>query len=104
MVQSLRSGKHMGRKIFGVLMLMAVLSFFLKVSFLGHHHHRHIEKRNENGVHIIQSFKDEWAMAQRVVTETQTSMPTRVLEKFPVSFCLFPEKMPFHSIKLSISF
>ena len=82
-VQSFRSGKHMGRKIFAVLILMVVMSVFFKVSFMG----GGVEmngKSIENGHLILQRFKEDWASAQRVVTETQTgetSMPKRVLER-----------------------
>lgn len=88
MAQGLISGKNMGRKIFVALMLMAVISVFVKVSFWS----EHLEKRRENGLLILQTFKNDWAWAQRVVTETEASvsrteasMPKRVLEKFPVS-------------------
>ncbi|KAF2288573.1 hypothetical protein GH714_008694 [Hevea brasiliensis] len=77
--QSLRSGKNMGRKIFAALTLMLVVSVFLKVSFLDHH----VESGGENGLLIIQTIKEDWAMAQRIVTENAASMPKRVLEKFP---------------------
>ncbi|GAV65487.1 O-FucT domain-containing protein [Cephalotus follicularis] len=72
--------KNTGRKILGLLILMVVISVFVKVSFWN----RHVEKRStENGLLILQNFKDDWAVAQRAVTESQTSMPKRVLEKFP---------------------
>ncbi|XP_004506640.1 O-fucosyltransferase 19-like [Cicer arietinum] len=83
-VQSLRSGKNVGRKIFAVLILMVVMSVFVKVSFIG----GGVEmngKSIENGQLILQRFKEDWASAQRVVTETETqtetSMPKRVLER-----------------------
>lgn len=79
MAQSLRSGKNLGRKIFAALTLMAVISVFVKVSFLDHH----VETKKENGLLILQTFKEDWAMAQRVVIENAASMPKRVLEKFP---------------------
>ncbi|WJX43083.1 O-fucosyltransferase 19 [Trifolium repens] len=84
-VQCIRSGKNMGRKIFAVLILMVVMSVFFKVSFMG----AGVEmngKSIENGQLILQRFKEDWASAQRVVTENnhhqlQTSMPKRVLER-----------------------
>ncbi|CAL5210907.1 unnamed protein product [Lathyrus oleraceus] len=81
-VQGLRSGKNVGRKIFAVLILMVVMSVFFKVSFIG----AGVEmngKSIENGQLILQRFKEDWASAQRVVTETETetSMPKRVLER-----------------------
>ncbi|WJX49137.1 O-fucosyltransferase 19 [Trifolium repens] len=83
-VQCFRSGKNMGRKIFAVLILMVVMSVFFKVSFMG----AGVEmngKSIENGQLILQRFKEDWASAQRVVTENndqvETSMPKRVLER-----------------------
>ncbi|XP_018859466.2 O-fucosyltransferase 19-like [Juglans regia] len=84
MVRSLRSGKNIGRKIFGLLMLMAVVSVFVKVSFLSSHAELS-GKRIDNGLLIVQTFKDDSTMAQRVVTETQTSIPKRALERLPTS-------------------
>ncbi|OMO97421.1 GDP-fucose protein O-fucosyltransferase [Corchorus olitorius] len=90
MVHSLRSGRNMGRKILSVLLLMAVVSVFLKVSLLSNHV---VEvngklKADNNGLLILQTFKEDWSMAQRVVAETHNnepqtehSMPKRVLER-----------------------
>ncbi|KAE8099275.1 hypothetical protein FH972_017269 [Carpinus fangiana] len=80
MAQSFRSGRNMGRKIFGLLILMAVLSVFVKVSFLSSHVERR-EKKMDNGLFIVQTFKDDWSMAQRAVAESHTFMPKRVLER-----------------------
>ncbi|CAN1853494.1 O-fucosyltransferase 28 [Linum perenne] len=92
--QGLRSGKSLGRRIIGALMFMVVVSVFVKV-FLLSHHHNHINSLLENnmnggggakemnGMLILQTFKDDWAMAQRVLSETQSSIPKRILEKFP---------------------
>ncbi|CAJ2655868.1 unnamed protein product [Trifolium pratense] len=83
-VQCIRSGKNVGRKIFAILILMVVMSVFFKVSFIG----AGVEmngKSIENGQLILQRFKEDWASAQRVVTENndqvETSMPKRVLER-----------------------
>jgi hypothetical protein len=83
MAQSFRSGRNMGRKIFGLLILMAVLSFFVKVSFLSSHVERR-EKKMDNGLLIVQTVKDDWSMAQRAVAETHTFIPKRVLERLTV--------------------
>lgn len=93
MAQSLRSGRHLGRKIMGVLMFMVVVSLFLKVLFLGSPAEEVKETgRSENRLLKLQTFKEDGAMAQRAVTEAQTetdadlhSMPKRVLEKVDVS-------------------
>ncbi|CAN0926411.1 O-fucosyltransferase 28 [Linum grandiflorum] len=104
MAQGLRSGKNTGRRIIGALMFMAVVSVFVKVFLLSHHFDYLLESRNRgndvvdgdggggvvggdvkemNGLLILQTFKDDWAMAQRVLSETQSSIPKRLLEKFP---------------------
>lgn len=93
MVHSLGSGRSMGRKIFGVLLLMAVVSFFIKVSLLSRHVEVNGNLKKENGLLILQTFKDDWASAQRLVAETHVeadnteeySMPKRVLERLSVS-------------------
>ncbi|KAF8370261.1 hypothetical protein HHK36_031697 [Tetracentron sinense] len=86
--QSLRSGKKMGRRIFGILIFLAVALVFVKFSTLS----SHVEvngKRKEKGILILQTFKDDWAMAQKIVTERDGSdavMPKRLLEKFPICY------------------
>lgn len=79
------SRKNLGRRVLAALMLMAVMSLFLKVSLVG----RHVEvvandgEREDarNGLLILQTFKDDSALlAQRADSEPQTSMPKRVLE------------------------
>ncbi|XP_022767645.1 uncharacterized protein At1g04910-like [Durio zibethinus] len=84
MVQSLGSGRNMGRKILGVLLLMAVVSFFLKVSLLSSHVELNGKWKTENGLLILQTFKEDWALAQRVVAETEHSIPKRVLERVSI--------------------
>lgn len=88
MLQALRSGKNLGRKIFAALIVMAVVSLFVKVSFMSGHvdviEGKGTVEKESNGLLILQSFKDESALAQRVVSESQNSMPKRVLE-FSVS-------------------
>ncbi|BBH06229.1 O-fucosyltransferase family protein [Prunus dulcis] len=84
MLQMLRSGRNMGRKIFGALLLMAVISVFIRFSLLSHHMEVVGEaKRTEGRLLILKSYKDDWAAAQQAVTENQASnsMPQRVLER-----------------------
>jgi len=90
-VQWFRSGKNVGRKIFAVLIMLVVMSVFFKVSlFIGGGVEMNGKKSIENGQLILQRFKEDWASAQRVVTEEsseihETSMPKRVLERLAVS-------------------
>ncbi|KAL1330902.1 hypothetical protein HN51_048144 [Arachis hypogaea] len=87
-IQSMRSGRKIGRKILVAMMVMVVVSLFVKVSMIG----GMVEmngKSIENGQLILQRFKHDWISAQKVVTETdttetQTSMPKRVLERIEI--------------------
>ncbi|KAL6337015.1 hypothetical protein AAG906_036329 [Vitis piasezkii] len=84
-VQWLRSGRHMGRRIFVGLLLLVFFSVFVKFSLMS----SHVEAngKRENGLLIIQTFKEDWAMAQKVVAEDEASdavKPLRVLEKIPI--------------------
>lgn len=94
-VQWFRSGKNVGRKIFAVLIMLVVMSVFFKVSlFIGGGVEMNGKKSIENGQLILQRFKEDWASAQRVVTEEssethETSMPKRVLERLAVSDYFF---------------
>ncbi|KAF7845420.1 O-fucosyltransferase 19-like [Senna tora] len=83
-VQSMRSGKNKGLKILGIFFFMVVFSIVAKLSLIWGL--MEVNGRSiENGQLILQRFKDDWASAQRVLTETQTqtSMPKRILEKLP---------------------
>ena len=76
----------MGRRIFVGLLLLVFFSVFVKFSLMS----SHVEAngKRENGLLIIQTFKEDWAMAQKVVAEDEASdavKPLRVLEKIPVS-------------------
>lgn len=85
-LQWLRSGKHMGRKIFGGLFLLLFFSVFAKLSLMSSH--VEVNGKRENGLLIIQTFKEDWGMAQKVVAEDEASDAVkrhRILEKIPVS-------------------
>lgn len=91
MARSLRSGRHLGRKVTGLLMLMVVLSLFLKVAFLGSSA-AEVKGKRENRLFILQTFQEDWALAQKVVTEENTaaesdvehSVAKRVLERIDI--------------------
>ncbi|KAK8563835.1 hypothetical protein V6N13_005938 [Hibiscus sabdariffa] len=78
---SLRSGKKTCRKIVGLLFLMAIFSAFIVVFLLGTRVEVHGKWRKENGMLILQTFKEDSAMAQRAVSEIEHSTPKRVLER-----------------------
>uniref|UniRef100_A0A6N2MMW4 O-fucosyltransferase family protein n=1 Tax=Salix viminalis TaxID=40686 RepID=A0A6N2MMW4_SALVM len=76
----LRSGKNMGRKIFGVLLLMAVLSVFLKVLFWS----RMEKNSHENSKLVLfRHFKDDWVRAQRSIIDHHPSISTPLFDKLP---------------------
>lgn len=101
-LQSLGSGRNFGRKIFGILMFLAVVTVFFKFAFLN----SHVEingKMIDKGQLIIQTFKEDWATAQRAITEDEAIVPKRLLEKisvsdYPVFFInfFFPSSVSFH--------
>ncbi|KAJ0028473.1 hypothetical protein Pint_35259 [Pistacia integerrima] len=81
MLQSLRFGRSLARKIVWAFMLLALVSVVFKVSFLS----SYVEingKSGENGHVFLQTIKEDWASAQHIVAErNEPSMPMRVLEK-----------------------
>ncbi|KAI4356570.1 hypothetical protein L6164_000585 [Bauhinia variegata] len=81
MAQWLRSGKNMGRKVLGFLILMVVMSVFFKVSVIDGGVDVNGRRRIENGQLILRRFKEDWASAQKIVSETETSIPKRALER-----------------------
>ncbi|CAL5351385.1 unnamed protein product [Camellia sinensis] len=84
-LQYLVSGRNVGRAIFGVLMMMVMVSVFVKVSLMMGSGNVEVVngKKRENGLLILQSFKDDWVLAQRVEESSGAVMPKRLLEKFP---------------------
>ncbi|XP_062004316.1 O-fucosyltransferase 19-like [Rosa rugosa] len=81
---SVRSGRNLGRKIFGALMLMAVVSVFF--AFLG----CHVEvgdrvNRTEGRLLILKTLQDDGTVAQHAVTENQAARPKRVFERMSLS-------------------
>jgi len=104
----LRSGKNMGRKIFGVLLLMAVLSVFLKVLFWS----RMEENSHENSnLVLFRHFKDDWARAQRSIIDHHPSISTPLFDKLPpvspflsLPFCLVPGKKKKETLQPILSF
>ncbi|KAF5206840.1 Gdp-fucose protein o-fucosyltransferase [Thalictrum thalictroides] len=83
------SGKNRGRRILLMLLALVVCSVFLKVSLV----RVHVEvngKGNENGL-VLQSYKDDSSIAQRVIdseTESTGSIVPQHVWKFPVRLTL----------------
>lgn len=95
---SFKFGKNLGRKVFGLLMVMLVLSVFAKFTLMAGNHMdlmntKSSNKRENNGVLILQSFKDDRSKAQRVLSDIEGSssaaLPKRLLERVPVSLKIF---------------
>ncbi|XP_028770531.1 O-fucosyltransferase 19 [Neltuma alba] len=79
-VASMRSGKNISRRVLWMLTLMLVMTAFLKAAFLGVA--SEVNRRSlENGQLMLQRFKQDWASAQRAVTERETSLPKHVPER-----------------------
>ncbi|XP_043714024.1 O-fucosyltransferase 28 [Telopea speciosissima] len=82
-LQSLKSGKNMARRIFLMLIILAVFTAFLKLSLFNS-----VDvngKRRDNGLLIIQNLKDDSVIAQKVVKEdepTEAVPSKRLLEDF----------------------
>lgn len=70
----LGSRKNMGRTILGLLLVLVVISVFLKFSIVMNGDDNGNLMRNENGFFVVQNFKNEWVNAQKVVSETESSV------------------------------
>ncbi|PSS09836.1 GDP-fucose protein O-fucosyltransferase protein [Actinidia chinensis var. chinensis] len=76
------SGRNVGRAIFVALMMMVVVSVFVKVSFMvGGNVESEGGGRRENGRFFVHTFSDDSVVAQRVVSDV---MPKRLLDECPI--------------------
>lgn len=66
--QSLRSRKKMGRAVLGLLLVFVVVSVFLRFSFFVSDNVDEVNSRL-----VLQNFKNEWANAQNIVSESDSS-------------------------------
>ncbi|XP_009629037.1 O-fucosyltransferase 19 isoform X1 [Nicotiana tomentosiformis] len=73
----LGSRKNMVRTIFGLLLVLVVLSVFLKFSIMMNGNVEDVNNgnlmRRDNGLFVLQNLKNDWINAQRVVSETETT-------------------------------
>lgn len=94
---TLKSRKNMGRRILGFLIIMVVLSMFMKFSYLvGNHYNLEMingKHRRLNGLFILNTWSKPQHQSLLMLAaerdeEELNSMPKRVLEKYPVSILL----------------
>ncbi|KAL2484788.1 O-fucosyltransferase family protein [Abeliophyllum distichum] len=82
-LHSLRSRNNMGRIILGLLLVLVMLSAYLKFSFM-----TGVGQREVNEILIVQNFNSDWSNAQRVMFESDASsgdvMQKRQMKEFPV--------------------
>lgn len=90
--QTLRSRKKMGRTVSGLLLVFVVVSVFLRFSFFASDNGEEVSSRL-----VLQNFKNEWANAQNIVSETDSLSSSssgdlirnRQMKELPVSFFYF---------------
>lgn len=91
-LMTLKSRKNMGLRILGLLMMLVVFSMFVKVSFMVGNHYNlemiNVKNRRLNGLFILNTWSkphhQSLVMAAERDEEELSSMPKRVLEKYPV--------------------
>ncbi|XP_060176781.1 O-fucosyltransferase 19-like [Lycium barbarum] len=86
----LGSRKNIGRTIFGLLLVLVVISVFLKFSIMMNNGNVDDVNGKENGLFVLQNLKNDWINAQKVVSETETSVSSsgvvqkRQMKELPV--------------------
>lgn len=90
----LGSRYNMGRTILGILLVLVMISVFFKFSIVMNGDVNGNLMSKDNGLFVVQNFKNDWVNAQKVVSETQSSVSVsssggvarkRQMEELPVS-------------------
>ncbi|XP_049400323.1 O-fucosyltransferase 19-like [Solanum stenotomum] len=70
----LGSRNNMGRTILGILLILVMISVFFKFSIVMNGDVNGNLMSKDNGLFVVQNFKNDWVNAQKVVSETQSSV------------------------------
>ncbi|KAI3750421.1 hypothetical protein L2E82_21056 [Cichorium intybus] len=81
-LKSLRQGRNLGRTLFGLLIVLMGFTVFLKLAYMAGTHMAEAEGGYKAGMFILRDYKRDSVKAQRVLSDIDSSMPMRVLEKY----------------------